>query len=210
MAVLLPHTYLGPIHYYRTIATHQHVILENYENFPKQTFRNRCVIYGANGALNLTVPTLHISGERSMHIRRISYRENWQKLHWKSLETAYRSSPFFEYYEDDFSEVLMAKYELLIDLNTALMKLVLGILDIQVSLSQTSTFELNFDGVDLRDFYTPQSGQSLKEDFKRYSQVFEDKHGFIPNLSIVDLIFNQGPGSKDYLNNLVTSNDTNQ
>lgn len=199
MPLLLPYTYLGPIRYYSSIVQHKNIVLEGHENFPKQTYRNRCTIYGANGPLNLIVPVEHKSGERSMGIKRISYQENWQKLHWKSLETAYRSSPFFEYYEDEFSDILMKQHELLIDLNTQLMTLVLKILDIEMDSSNTSSYKEEFDGLDLREDFAPNADLADKVDFQRYPQVFEDRHGFIPNLSIVDLIFNQGPGSKDYL-----------
>ncbi len=199
MPVLLPYTYMGPVSYYSCIAQHRNIALERHENFPKQTFRNRCTIYGTNVPLNLIVPVEHRSGERSISDKRISYRENWQKLHWKSLETAYRSSPFFEYYEDDFLGVLMKKHELLIDLNAQFMSLILKILDIEVDLSFTSEYKEGFDGLDLREDFTPNADLADKEDFQHYTQVFEDRHGFLPNLSIADLIFSQGPRSRDYL-----------
>ena len=199
MSVLLPYTYLGPIHYFSAIVQEKRVVLECHEHFPKQTYRNRCTIYGANGPLNLVVPTIHISGERSIALRRIAYDQAWQKLHWKSLETAYRSSPYFEYYEDDLYAILMKKHDFLVDLNRELLNLILGIIDIQAELSETASYEDEFDGIDLRGAWSPKAGTSEMEDFKRYPQVFEDRHGFIPNLSIADLIFNQGPNSKDYL-----------
>jgi len=199
MPVLLPYTYLGPIHFYSRIKEDKRVVLERHEHFRKQTFRNRCTIYGANGALDLTVPTLHLSGERSMDIREISYTNDWQKLHWKSLESAYRSSPFFEYYEDEFAAKLMNKYTLLRALNRDLMELALRIMDIDFEITETLSYEDNFSGTDLRDVYTPKSAVMSGQSFKRYPQVFEDRHGFIPNLSIWDLIFNQGPRSKEFL-----------
>ncbi|MBL4752647.1 MAG: WbqC family protein [Flavobacteriales bacterium] len=199
MPVLLPYTYLGPIHFYSRIKEDKRVVLERHEHFRKQTFRNRCTIYGANGALDLTVPTLHLSGERSMDIREISYTNDWQKLHWKSLESAYRSSPFFEYYEDEFAAKLMNKYTLLRALNRDLMELALRIMDIDFEITETLSYEDNFSGTDLRDIYTPKSELMTGQSFKRYPQVFEDRHGFIPNLSIWDLIFNQGPRSKEFL-----------
>jgi len=199
MAVLLPHTYLGPIHYYSHIAGENDIVLEKHENFPKQTFRNRCTIYGANGPLNLVVPTVHISGQRTMDLKQIAYDHDWRKLHWKSLETAYRSSPYFEYYEDELYAILIKDYGLLIDLNRALMNMVLGIMDIQANITETDSYEEGFDGLDLRAAYSPKKETISGVDFKRYPQVFEDRHGFIPNLSILDLIFNQGPNSKDYL-----------
>jgi len=198
-AVLLPYTYLGPVHYYRSILEHTHITLERHENFHKQTFRNRCTIYGANGPLNLVIPTLHVSGERSMDVREISYAQDWQKLHWKSLESAYRSSPFFEYYEDEFSAILMEKHRLLIELNRSFMELTLRIIGIDVEIKETLQYEEKCDNPDLREVYTPKSAMMASQGFKRYPQVFEDRFGFIPNLSILDLIFNQGPRSKEYL-----------
>ena len=199
MAVLLPYTYLGPVDYYRSIANSKRIVLERHENFKKQTFRNRCTIYSPNGPLNLVVPTIHVSGERTMDIRKISYEQDWRKLHWKSFEAAYRSSPFFEYYEDDLQPILMKEYELVIDLNRALMDWVLDTLEIQVEITTTASYEEDYDGLDLRTAYSPKTYSTVIGDFKRYSQVFEDRAGFLPNLSIVDLIFNQGPRAKDYL-----------
>ena len=190
---------MGPVSYYSCIAQNRNIALESHENFSKQTFRNRCTIYGANGPLNLIVPVEHRSGERSINDKRISYHENWQKLHWKSLEAAYRSSPFFEYYEDGFRTVLMKRHKLLIELDLQLMSLILKILDIEVDLSITSEYKEEFDGLDLREDFTPNTNGADKGAFNHYTQVFEDRHGFLPNLSIADLIFNQGPRSRDYL-----------
>ena len=199
MPVLLPYTYLGPVYYYKTVLEYREIVLEEHENFPKQTYRNRCTIYGANGALNLIVPTEHVSGERTMSLRRIAYTEEWQKLHWKSLETAYRSSPYFEYYEDDLRPILMEKYEFLIELNRALIDWACKALDLEIEITDTESYEVEFTGLDLREAYTPRTSPVGGKDFKRYPQVFENQHGFIPNLSIVDLIFNQGPNAKEYL-----------
>lgn len=195
----MPYTYLGPIDYFRKLVDYKEVVFERHENFKKQTYRNRCTIYGANGELNLTVPTIHVSGERSIEIQKISYEQDWQKLHWKSLEAAYRSSPFFEYYEDDLEPILMRKYALLIELNQSLLEWVLEALDIQLEIKVTQSYEEAFDGIDLRGNYSPKDVTPPEAEFKRYPQVFEDRAGFLENLSIVDLIFNQGPRAKEYL-----------
>ena len=196
MEVLLPYTYLGPVDFYKRIMEHGSIVLEKHENFPKQTYRNRCTIYGANGPLDLIIPVLHKSGERSIGDKQISYDEDWQKLHWKSLEAAYRSSPFFEYYEDDFSEVIWKKHKLLIDFNMDLINLMLKFLELEADISFTTEYSAEIDGQDLREEFDP---KLERKELPRYSQVFEDRHGFISNLSIVDLIFNQGPRAKDYL-----------
>jgi len=133
-----------------------------------------------------------------MDLRKISYEQDWQKLHWKSLEAAYRSSPFFEYYEDDLQPIIMKKYDLLIDLNRELLDWVLRTLDVRIEITETTSYEEEFEGLDLREAYSPKTSSFQEDDFKRYPQVFEDRCGFIPNLSIIDLMFNQGPNSKDF------------
>jgi len=200
MHVLLPHTYLGPIHYYSILAKNESVLIENCENFIKQTYRNRTTIYGANGRLNLIVPTVHKGKRRAINTVKISYADNWQKLHWKSLESAYRSSPFFEYYEDDLAILIKKRHTYLIDLNIGLLNFILQELDICVELNFTDSYCENIkDFSDQRAGFAPSAEIDKKLGFKRYQQVFESKHEFIPNLSILDLLFNMGPNAKDYL-----------
>jgi len=199
--VLLPVLYLGPISYFRQLKQHPagRVELERFEHFPKQTYRNRMSIYSPNGKLDLTIPVKK-GARQHTPIRdvRISYEADWQRLHWRSLQTCYRNSSFFEYYEDDFAPFFESKREFLIDHNLALLELCLKILKLQPSYGVTESYqrvpaELN----DLRDAFSPKNSQTPAQ--TPYFQVFEDKHGFLPDLSIVDLIFNQGPQSKQYL-----------
>ena len=186
------------------------IFMEYYENYQKQTFRNRCSIYGANGKMDLIIPVQHTGKKMIMKDIRISYNHNWQKLHWRSLEAAYRSSPYFEYFEDDFEPFYRKKYKYLLEFNETLQEAILNLLQLDVSISYTKSYKYGTElskiadhrisskpGRSVKTFYeNVKSGQGLK----RYKQVFDDRHGFIPNLSIVDLLFNMGQDSGEYLN----------
>jgi len=193
---LLPSVYLGPIDYYGIIANSNEVIIEQHENFVKQSYRNRCHIYAANGLLKLAVPIRHKGERQIVKDVVIANDEQWQKLHWKSICTAYRSSPYFEYYEDDFAPFYEKEYKFLMDLNRELCELITGLLGIELTTSQTTSYEANPEGV--RDLRSSSEDQHQEKN-ERYLQVFESKHGFIPNLSIIDLLFNLGPQASEYL-----------
>ena len=199
--VLLPVLYLGPISYFSQLKQHQagHIELERFEHFPKQTYRNRMSIYSPNGKLDLTIPVKKGSKQHTpLRDVRISYEADWQRLHWRSIQTCYRNSSFFEYYEDDFAPLYETKTEFLIDHNIALTDLSLKILKLQPTFLFNESYQaVPVDLDDLRDSFSPKSAETPTQ--SPYFQVFEDKHGFIPNLSIVDLIFNQGPQSKQCL-----------
>ena len=169
-------------------------------NYQKQTYRNRCSIYGANGKLNLTIPIQHTKrdGHQKDSAVKIMWEENWQILHWRSLTSAYRSSPYFEFYEDELKEVFFKQPKKLMDYNIDLLKCILSLIEIDISFS-------------FKEGYSPLSPieESLINAKKQstincpvYQQVFAAKHGFIPQLSIIDLLFNLGPQSLDYLEQL--------
>ena len=190
--------YLAPIQYYSKLVTFEEIRIEAEENYPKQTYRNRCVISTANGTQALTVPV-----EKPDTLKaptrdiRISEHGNWRHLHWNALVSAYNMSPFFEYYVDDFRPFYEKKFTFLIDYNDALQNVVCDLIDIHPVVVRTSNYEPVVEN-DFRYAITPRN--SLPDiDFKQYYQVFRDKHGFIPNLSIVDLLFNMGPESILYL-----------
>lgn len=169
-------------------------------HYQKQTYRNRCAIYGANGRLNLTVPIQHskthahqIDGEV-----KIMWEQDWQKQHWKSLESAYRSSPFFEFYEDELREVFFQRPEYLMEFNMSLIHCLMEWL----TLDKELTLAKEYKAFDERELLLIQAKNETFEDLPRYSQVFENKHGFLSNLSTLDLIFNHGPQSISYLEEL--------
>lgn len=201
---LLSTAYLPPIEYFSVLKKHTTILLEHQEHFVKQSYRSRCHIYGANGLLKLAIPIIH-SGERTpIKEIKISYTNNWQKIHWKSIESAYRCSPYFEYYESDFSHFFLEKkYEYLITLNTELLQLLLKILklnSIQITSTQEYYKTVN-NSADYRSIISPKIPfeQNKLYEIKPYMQVFENKHGFIPNLSIIDLVFNEGPNAINLL-----------
>ena len=199
--LLLPSFYLPTISYFKTIKDcNGFVKIEALEHFQKQTFRTRTKIATANGILELIVPIIHGKKDRVvMKDIRINYDHPWQRLHWLSIQTAYRSSAYFEYYEDDLMPFYNKKYEFLLDFNMEQLNLMLKLLKLDPSISLTEEYksvEPNF--IDYRVAIHPKK-ESLIPNQKPYYQTFEDKVGFIPDLSIVDLIFNQGPQAKNFL-----------
>ena len=180
--------YLGPVSYYAQLFAAEEARIEQWEHYVKQSYRNRCVIATAQGPLPLTIPTESNGGEKClMRDVRISDHGNWRHLHWRALQSAYGNSPFFEFYEDDFRPFYQPDWEFLTDYNRDLLKLLLRLLDIEPKVRETDSFR----AVPSLEFHHPSS--------RPYYQVFSARHGFIPNLSIVDLLFNMGPESVLYL-----------
>jgi len=200
---LLPIAYLPPVQYYSKLIRYNSILIEHFEHFEKQTYRNRCYVYSPNGKLTLTVPLEKRSERTITKDIRIHNDNNWQKIHWRSLESAYRSSPFFEYYEDDFVEFYLAKkFDFLVELNEVLMDKINSLLKIKPLQSKTEKYEKIYtDTDDFRKIISPKENLSSDKDFivKPYKQVFDNKFGFMSNLSILDLLFNQGPSSLEYL-----------
>jgi hypothetical protein len=198
--IVLPSFYLAPIAYYSHILQSDgDILMEKYENFPKQTYRNRASIHSPNGQLDLTIPIQKAKDQRRTQMKdvQISNADDWQRQHWMTLQTSYRRSAYFEFYEDDFVVFYKQKFTYLFDFNQGLHEMILKLLKLKADFSFTEDYQKNHTGfVDLRDAFHPK--KKLPEN-KRYFQVFEPKNDFIPNLSIVDLLFNQGPQSKDYL-----------
>ena len=202
MKILLPIFYLPPISWFAVfLKVENEVVLEQFENFPKQTYRNRANIYGANGRLSLIIPTRH-TGKRIMKETEISHRENWQQLHWKSIKTAYQSSPYFEFYEEKLQKIFEFKTDSLIKFNLNALKIIQDILKTE------KAYSLNNDYVKipLEENYREKFSAKKETEFEmeEYYQTFSDKLGFEKDLSILDLICNKGPETLTYLKNIQT------
>ncbi|WP_312188359.1 WbqC family protein [Sphingobacterium sp.] len=199
--LLLPACYLPPISYFHTIQEHSlPLVIEKYEHFQKQSYRTRARIASANGVQDLIVPIQHGNKDRvPMKDIRISYEFDWQRLHWLSIQTAYRSSAYFEYYEDDFKRFYEEKFDYLVDFNVAQLELILKSIKVKRAIAFTTEYTTTSpETPDYRQVIHPKK-ESILSNPKEYYQVFSDKNGFYPDLSIVDLLFNQGPQSKSYL-----------
>lgn len=189
--------YFPPIRYVSDFIKSETNWIDEFENFQKQTYRNRCYILGPNGRQLLVVPIVH-NGKRRMKDIEISYDANWQKEHFKSLEAAYRRSSFFEFYEHYFTEVFEKKHKYLLDLNLSILEQILRILQKEVQIYKTEKY-IELSENDFREKY-----QAKKEAKKipEYAQVFQEKLPFETDLSIIDLICNNGPESVIYLKNI--------
>ena len=193
----LPLSYFGPIEEFVYLAQHHSVTYEIKEHFVKQSYRNRCVIYGANGLLRLTVPLVLKSREKTtMEDIKISYAENWQSHHWKSIQSAYKNSPFFDFYEEILLPLFLEKHTTLKELNIKTHNIIKECLQLDCSVKFNSEF-IPYTENDLRLTIHPKKEPTLE--LSRYIQVFEEKFKFYPNLSILDLLFNEGQSALLYL-----------
>ncbi|MBP2832357.1 WbqC family protein [Aquimarina sp. U1-2] len=196
--------YFGSIAQYIAIVQAQAIVFENEDHYQKQTYRNRSYIYGANGKLLLSIPIKHTGKDGKQHYKdvRIENDFEWQTLHWKSLQTAYRTSPFFEYYEDEFVHLFEQKRKFLLDFNYECMQVIFDCLMLEFSYTKTEMYRKTYDNNDSIDLrHLIQAKHAKTYNLQPYTQVFIEKHGFIPNLSIVDLLFNEGTNALLYLEN---------
>jgi hypothetical protein len=209
---LLQTTYFGPIQWYQKLYRYDHCLIEQYDSFQKQTYRNRCVIATANGVQALTVPVEHQANSQEPKANgqfvkdlRISDHNQWRRVHWNALQSAYSESPFFEYYADDLHLFFEQKYDYLLDFNEAIRQKVCELIDIHPQVTYTTDYTSSVSHqssaiTDFRDVINAKHPQADAEFTpKEYWQVFQHKHGFLPNLSILDLLFNLGPESIFYL-----------
>jgi hypothetical protein len=201
--VLFPIAYLPPVSWIALAHYYKDVSIELLETYPKQTFRNRCIIATASGRLNLSVPVIRINGNHTKTADIIiDHSKNWQQLHWRSIETAYNKSPYFMFYRDRFEPIFFKKHEKLIELNRNLLEIVFKTLQIHsINLNFTSEYKTNTTELDFRTRFNPKSNpyQNITSNIPRYIQVFEEITGFLPDLTILDLIFNLGPEALPYL-----------
>lgn len=198
--VWLTTAYWAPVQYYTKLFRYPRVVTEQFDHYTKQTYRNRCVIAAPDGPLALTVPTVKYEGLKCpMKDIRISDHGNWRHLHWNALESAYRNSPFFEYYADDFRPFYEKKWDFLLDFNLAIQDTVCRLIDLQPQLSRSDQFldENCGPAEDCRFLIQPRVSAEQDAHFRAvpYYQVFAERNGFLPNLSIADLLFNMGPES---------------
>lgn len=199
MNILLHPTYFPNIAHFVAMANAKEVIFEMDDNFVKQTYRNRAYIYGANGKLTLNIPVIHSQKNRQKYRDvKIFNEEKWQSLHWKSLLSAYRTSPFFEYYEDELQPLFELKVDYILDFNLKCFDVICDCLQLEIDTSKTETYQAEVTNLkDLRHLVNAK--KEVPQHFDSYTQVFNEKHGFIPNLSILDLLFNEGPNTLNYL-----------
>lgn len=200
MAVIVHPTYFPSISHFVAMVQSDKVIFEMDDNFQKQTNRNRMYIYSPNGIQLLNIPIKHSKNphQKTKDVQ-IENDFNWQKQHLKSLEAAYRSSPFFEYFEDDIRPIFEKKQHFLMDLNLQTFEFITNSLGVRLETLNTTEYfkEVNNQS----DYRFLVNGKKDTSVFETYTQVFEEKEGFITNLSILDLLFNEGRYALDYLKN---------
>ena len=208
MNVLLVTSYWPNLHYFFYVLNASIINIEQFDNYSKQSYRNRTQILSANGVLNLSIPIKKNKSEKVINSIEISYKEDWQKNHWRAITSAYKNSPYFDFFEDDLKVFYSNKYNLLIDYNLDQLKFIIKVLKQKKNIQLTKQYESNPESViDLRTIIHPK--QSYLSDKlvankldQSYYQTFENKISFTPNLSILDLLFNKGLHTIDYLKSI--------
>lgn len=198
--VLLPVFLFPPISWFSVFLNPENeVVLEKFENFPKQTYRNRTIIYGANGKLSLIIPVKH-NGKKDLKSIEISLAEDWKSQHWKSIKSAYQNTPYFEFYEDKLKSIFDKKTDSLLDFNLNALQVVLAILKSDKTYKLTDEYVKNPDYESYRDSFSAKQESEIV--FPDYYQSFSEKHGFLKDLSIIDLLCNIGPESTTYIKSI--------
>ena len=211
--IILPTTYLGNLLYY-THLIQDNSIIDVHSHYAKQTYTNRCTILSTNGPQDLTIPVVKPKDKTPIKDIRISTHDNWQQLHWRTIQSAYNSTPFFEYFCDDYAPFYEKKWDFLLDFNLEIQQKTLELLNfinIPITLSDSYIEPQNFNTKDLREVINPKKFDvSLYNNLSTpYYQIFDSKFGFTPNLSIIDLLFNMGNESRIYLKNIQIINNKN-
>lgn len=198
MPVLIELHYLPCIEYIHTLNAYDKVLFEAQEHFVKQTWRNRCRIYGANGPQDLILPVKNKSAKIPAKDIEIAYEENWPHNHWMSVHSAYRSSPYYDYYEEEIKGLFFKKEKYLFDYNLLWLDWITRTLKISIDYFLTEEYKHTVEPgfTDLRNTISPKKQTGFIH--PRYHQVFEEKHGFIPNLSVLDWIFNDLTGARKF------------
>jgi len=203
--VFLSSLYLAPVEYYAALFHADDALIEVHDNYQKQSYRNRCIIAGANGILSLSIPVENLNGVKcKMKDIRIADHGNWRHLHWNAILSAYNSTPYFRYYEEDLRPFFEKRFDFLLDFNEQLRQLICRLIGIETAVAYTSEYvETHAPNVcDLRETIHPKKksdGVTPVYYQPVYYQVFAGKNGFIPNLSIIDLLCNMGNESRLFL-----------
>ena len=199
MTVLLHPTYCPSIATFVAIAKADSVVMEVQDNYQKQTYRNRCYIYAANGKLQLSIPVVFSQKNRQKYSEvKIANTYKWQDNHWKSLESAYRTSPFFEFYADELQPLFTETFDTILEFNLKCFELICDCLQLELDYSKTEVYDKEpKNTIDHRALVNAKKETIIP--LKPYTQVFKAKHGFINNLSILDLLFNEGTNAVSYL-----------
>lgn len=197
MSLFIP-TYFSPISQYAEIEKSDKIVFEMHDNFQKQSFRNRCYIYNSNGKQLLSIPVKHPikEGRKKTKDTLVENDFPWQDQHFKSLQSSYRVSPYFEFFEDDLAPLFTKKYKYLQDVNIDSFLFIADALQIETSFYKTDKYDVESTEKDFR--FLAEKDLQPKRDYKSYVQMFDDKHGFIPNLSILDLLFMEGPNAVSF------------
>lgn len=196
--ILLHPTYFPSISHFVAMIQADAITFEVEDNFQKQTNRNRMYIASANGLQMLNIPIKHTKNTHKKYKDiRIEHTSSWQKQHFKSLEAAYRTSPFFEYFEDDIYPIFEGKSTFLMDLNFKIHEILTDCLGIELAYNKTTSFII--EDSQLSDLRHLANGKKDRQNFVPYTQVFSNKHEFQGNLSILDLLFNEGRNAVEYL-----------
>jgi len=210
--ILLPLTYFGPVQFYSKFFLEGSKVIEQYDHYIKQTYRNRCIIFGANGPVLLTIPVKRKHGIKNPGKDiMIDYDTDWRRLHWRGILSAYNSAPFFEFYRDTIEPFYLKKYNFLVDYCFDIITEMLVAIDIQTDVSLSKEYIFPGDKsilYDFREMITPKKDSREDKMFQpvKYQQVFGEKYKFIPNLSIIDILFNMGPEAKSLILKSINKN----
>jgi len=204
MPFLIHPTYFPSISIF-SLLVQKECIWEVHDNYQKQTYRNRCYICTDQGKHMLNIPIQHVGGNQGRQLYkevRVDNEYKWQRQHWRTLQTAYRASPFFEYYEDDLAPLFHANYKFLLDFNFEAIEIIGDCLQLEMPVTKTKEYHVQPTNMkDLR--FLVSAKKAVGVDFPEYTQVFGERHGFLENLSILDLLFNEGTSAPAYLEDLI-------